>query len=135
MTLESAPEALAGPVAGIPATVWFSAQQGMRLATAFSVPPAVCSGVPVTADALREFGRSFAQAIRQYLEEAEDPVPMARIYMDPEESMPLSTSLRPQQESAPASPANAGAAKPGAPRIVIRATKPKSGGFSIFTKR
>jgi len=50
---------------------WAGAIDGMRLAASFEIPYANAGGQPVTAEAARAFGRSLAQAIRQYLERAD----------------------------------------------------------------
>ena len=83
-----------GQISGVCAADWFSKIPGINLATAFEIPYCNCSGVRVTADSVRVFGRDLAAAIREYLSEvssglADKPVSKAltaKIYTGPDTS-------------------------------------------------
>jgi len=53
---------------GMSSSVWFGTLPNIRLATAFELPYANCSGQEVNAASARAFGRDLAEALRQYLQ-------------------------------------------------------------------
>ncbi len=112
-------QATAGQTSGVCPADGFAKIPGMRLATSFEIPYANSSGVHVTAEGVRSFGNDLARAIRQYLADedtapveeiadaATDDVPLAKIYIDPENPHPAPASSHSHAKAAqvPAQPA------------------------------
>lgn len=55
--------------AGVPSSLWFGRQPGIRFAATVEVPYADAAGKAITVENLRAFGRDLALAMRKFLEE------------------------------------------------------------------